>query len=423
MNLIPTQRGELKPALLSAAYFFFVLCSYYVLRPIRDEMGVAGGVDNLPWLFTGTLVVMLLANPLFAAVVARYPVRRFIPLTYRFFALNLVVFWAVLATVGDGAGVWVGRAFFVWLSVFNLFVVSVFWAFMADNWDTAQAKRLFGFIAVGGTLGAIAGAALTTFLVTAVGAVNLLLVSVVLLEAAVQCARRFRGTDAVATAAVHAAPIGGGILAGIAHVSRSPYLLGICAYMLLYTVAATVLYFQQAEIAATHFDDRTTRTQFFAGIDLAVNTLTIIVQVFFTARVIQWFGVGATLAFLPALFLVGFVGLGLWPTVFVLVAFQVLRRAGNYALARPARETLYTVVSREDKYKAKSLIDTFVYRAGDQVGAWGYAALGWFGLGLTGIAFAAAPLAAVWIFVALWLGRVQARLAVKNQSNGVVSTS
>lgn len=417
MRLIPVQRGELKPALLSAAYFFFVLCSYYVLRPIRDEMGVAGGVDNLPWLFTGTLVVMLLANPLFAAVVARYPVRRFIPLTYRFFALNLVVFWAVLATVGDGAGVWVGRAFFVWLSVFNLFVVSVFWGFMADNWDTAQAKRLFGFIAVGGTLGAITGAALTTFLVTGVGAVNLLLVSVLLLEAAVQCVRRFRDTDAVGADPRDAVPIGGGVLAGIAHVSRSPYLLGICAYMLLYTIAATVLYFQQAEIAATHFDDRAARTQFFAGIDLAVNALTVVVQVFFTARVIQWFGVGATLAILPALFLVGFVGVGLWPTVIVLVVFQVLRRAGNFALARPARETLFTVLSREDKYKAKSLIDTFVYRAGDQVGAWGYAALGWFGLGLAGIAFAAAPLAAVWIFVALWLGRAQARLA------GVVSTS
>ena len=412
MRLVAVERGEFKAALLSAAYFFFVLCSYYVLRPIRDEMGVAGGVDNLPWLFTGTLVVMLVANPLFAAVVARYPVRRFIPLTYRFFGLNLLVFWAVLTLAGDAADVWVGRAFFVWLSVFNLFVVSVFWAFMADNWNTARAKRLFGFIAVGGTLGAIVGAGVTALLAAAAGPTNLLLVSVVLLEAAVQCARRFRGSDAPAAAALDQGPIGGGVFAGIAHVARSPYLLGICAYLLLYTVAATVLYFQQAEIAASQFDDRIARTQFFAGIDLAVNVLTVVVQVFLTARVIAWFGVGATLAFLPALFVVGFIGLGTWPTVAVLVAFQVLRRAGNFALARPARETLYTVVSREDKYKAKNLIDTFVYRAGDQVGAWGYAALTATGLGLAGIAFAAAPLAALWVAVAVWLGRAQARRAM-----------
>ena len=412
MRLLAVERGEFRAAVLSAAYFFFVLCSYYVLRPIRDEMGVAGGVDNLPWLFTGTLVVMLLVNPVFAAVVARYPVRRFIPLTYRFFALNLVIFWAVLTLAGDAADVWVGRAFFVWLSVFNLFVVSVFWAFMADNWDIAQAKRLFGFIAVGGTLGAIVGAGMTALLAAAAGPTNLLLVSVVLLEAAVHCARSVRGSDAPAAAASHGEPIGGGVFAGIAHVARSPYLLGICAYMLLYTVAATVLYFQQAEIAASHFDDRIARTQFFAGIDLAVNVLTMVVQVFLTARVIAWFGVGATLAFLPALFVIGFVGLGLWPTVAVLVAFQVLRRAGNFALARPARETLYTVVSREDKYKAKNLIDTFVYRAGDQVGAWGYTALAAAGLGLAGTAFAAAPLAVLWIGVAVWLGRAQARRAM-----------
>ena len=407
MKLIPAERGELKLAVLSAAYFFCVLSAYYVLRPIRDEMGVAGGVDNLPWLFTGTLVVMLLANPLFAAAVARLPVRRFIPLTYRFFALNLVVFWLAL-TFGE-ADVWTGRVFFIWLSVFNLFVVSVFWAFMADTWSTAQAKRLFGFIAVGGTLGAIFGAGLTAALAGVVGPVNLLLASVVLLEVAVWLSRSLGGRTDGAGLARDEAPIGGSVLAGIAHVMKSKYLLGICAYMLLYTVAATVLYFQQAEIAATHYSDRVARTEFFASIDLAVNVLTVVIQVFLTARVIQWLGVGATLAFLPALFIVGFTGLGLWPTVAVLVVFQVARRAANFALARPARETLYTVVSREDKYKAKNLIDTFVYRAGDQVGAWGYAALGALGLGLAGIAFAAVPVAVAWAGVALWLGREQGR--------------
>lgn len=411
-RIVVIERGELRGALLSAGFFFFVLSAYYVLRPIRDEMGVAGGVENLPWLFTGTLVVMLLVNPAFAALVGRLPVQRFIPLAYRFFGLNLLAFWAFL-TLADGgaADVWVGRVFFIWLSVFNLFVVSVFWAFMADIWRTEQAKRLYGFIAVGGTLGAILGSGITAFLAAGVGRVNLLLVSIVLLEVAIQCVRRFpSSTGHDKNRAVQLGErIGGGVLAGIAHVSRSPYLLGICAYMLLYTIVATVLYFQQAEIAATHFADRTTRTQFFAGVDLAVNTLTVLVQLFLTAHVIRWFGVGVTLAFLPALFFTGFLGLGLWPTVAVLVVFQVARRAGNFALARPARETLYTVVSREDKYKAKSLIDTFVYRAGDQVGAWGYAGLAALGLGLTGTAFAAMPLAALWVMVALWLGREQSR--------------
>ena len=206
-------------------------------------------------------------------------------------------------------------------------------------------------------------------------------------------------------------PIGGGIITGVPHVARSPYLLGICAFMVLYAITSTFVYFQQADITRQHFHDRAARTAFFAQLDLAVNTLTIFGQLLITGRLLKWFGVGVTLAFLPLLSLFGFLGMGLMPVLGLLAVFQVMRRAGNFAITRPAREVLFTVLRREDKYKAKSFIDTFVYRAGDQIGAWSYTFLTWLGLGLTGISFVAAPLAAIWCGLSIWLGRKQATLA------------
>jgi AAA family ATP:ADP antiporter len=413
------REDEFRAVLWSGAYFFCLLAGYYILRPIRDEMGVAGGVRNLPWLYTGTLVTMLVLNPAFAALVARLPRLRFVSLTYRFFMLNLLAFFVLLRALPPESTLWVGRAFFVWVSVFNMFVVSIFWAFMADLFRTAQGKRLFGFIGLGGTLGGVIGAGITAVLAERVGPVQLLLVSVVLLECAVFCVRRLSacagdlrcGTPAEENGPPAERPIGGSVLAGITHVARSPYLLGICAYMLLYTVNSTVLYFQQAEIVSQSFTDRAARTAVFARIDLAVNLLTILTQAFLTGRIIRWIGVGATLALLPALCMAGFAGLGFWPVLGLLVVFQVSRRAGNYAVARPARETLYTVVPREDKFKAKSFIDTFVYRAGDQIGAWSYAFLGWLGLAMTSIAFLTVPVAGLWLLIGLWLGRKQAELS------------
>jgi AAA family ATP:ADP antiporter len=206
-------------------------------------------------------------------------------------------------------------------------------------------------------------------------------------------------------------PIGGGIITGISHVLRSPYLLGICAFMLLHSITATLVYFQQADITGHQFHDRATRTAFFAQLDLTVNTLTILLQLFVTGRLLKWLGVGITLAFLPVLSTLGFLGMGFVPVLGMLAVFQVLRRAGNFAVTRPAREVLFTVLRREDKYKAKSFIDTFVYRAGDQIGAWSYPLLTWLGLGLTGISFVAAPLAAVWCGLSIWLGKRQAAMA------------
>jgi len=412
--IVDVKPRELRALFLSFVYYFLILSSYYIIRPIRDDFGAAGGLENLPWMFTGTLVVMLVANALFSALVARYTRRRFIPVAYRFLMANLLIFFALLFFVSKPNQIWIGRAFFVWTSVFNLFVVSVFWAFMVDVFNSDQSKRLFGFISVGGTLGAIVGAAITASLVRKIGSINLLLISALLLELSAQCVRRFpavltdrdadgRSKDEIA--------VGGGIWAGIVHNFKSPYLLGISAYMLLYSITSTLLYFQQIGIAASAFTDRAARTAFFAKIDLAVNILTIVAQAFVTGRLLKWLGVGLTLAILPALSVIGFMGLGVAPTLVLLVLFLTLRRAGNYAFARPARETLFTVISREDKYKSKNFIDTVVYRVGDQIGAWTTPALGWLGLKMAGISLVAAPLAAVWLVVSLWLGKRQSVMA------------
>jgi AAA family ATP:ADP antiporter len=412
--IVDVKPRELRALFLSFVYYFLILSSYYIIRPIRDDFGAAGGLENLPWMFTGTLVVMLVANALFSALVARYTRRRFIPVAYRFLMANLLIFFALLFFVSKPNQIWIGRAFFVWTSVFNLFVVSVFWAFMVDVFNSDQGKRLFGFISVGGTLGAIVGAAITASLVRKIGSINLLLISALLLELSAQCVRRFpsvltdrdadgRSKDEIA--------VGGGIWAGIVHNFKSPYLLGISAYMLLYSITSTLLYFQQIGIAASAFTDRAARTAFFAKIDLAVNILTIVAQAFVTGRLLKWLGVGLTLAILPALSVIGFMGLGVAPTLVLLVLFLTLRRAGNYAFARPARETLFTVISREDKYKSKNFIDTVVYRVGDQIGAWTTPALGWLGLKMAGISLVAAPLAAVWLVVSLWLGKRQSAMA------------
>ena len=407
---------EVRALGLGFIYYFLILSSYYVIRPIRDDFGAAGGIENLPWMFTGTLVTMLIANALFAALVARFSRRRFIPIAYRFLIANLLIFFVLLLTISKGQQVWVGRAFFVWTSVFNLFVLSVFWAFMVDVFSTDQGKRLFGFISVGGTLGAIVGAAITATLVQKVGTLNLLLISAVLVELSAQCVRLFPKTItgsgvSIKKNAVAESPVGGGIWTGIVHNVSSPYLLGISAYMLLYALTSTLLYFQQVGIAASAYPDRSARTAFFAQIDLLVNILTVLVQAFLTGRLLKWFGVGVTLAILPALSVVGFTTMGVVPTIAVLVVFLTLRRAGNFAIARPARETLFTVVSREDKYKAKNFIDTVVYRAGDQIGAWTSKALTSSGLALTGVSWVALPIAAVWLFASLWLGRKQIAMA------------
>lgn len=403
------EAGEERSTLLAATYFFFALASYFILRAVRDAAGVAAGTDKLPWLFTGTLLTTLAMNPVYSTVVARLPVRRFIPIVYRVFIALLLGFAAIIKYGPPAWEPYLGPAFWILTSIYSLFIPSVFWGFMADTFRPDQGKRLFGFISVGGTLGALAGAFLTSRLAEVVGTPVLMVMSVVLLECAVQAAKRFPPSFRPDTRARDEAEesVGGSSLAGITHVLTSPYLLGICAYMLLFTIGSTILYFQQAEIVGARYADREARTAFLATIDTVVQSLTILAQLFVTGRVIKWVGVGATLAIMPVLSLVGFAALGTWGTLAVFVLFQVLRRAGEYAFGRPAREVLYTVVKPEDKYKAKNFIDTFVYRGGDQIGAWSYAGLTSLGLAVSSIALLAAPLSFVWLMVAIWLGRQQ----------------
>lgn len=409
--------AEARAVLLSGAYFFFILSAYYVIRPIREEMAVAGGVENIPWLFTGTLAGTLLVHPLFTAIVSRQTRRRFVSTAYRFAMANLAVFFVLLRTLPDEAVVWVGRAFFIWVAVFNLFVVSIFWSFMTDIFREGQSRRLFGLVSAGGGLGAIAGSAITGFLVTSLGPINLLWFSIALIECAVWCVKRLDGLSAaLPDADAESTPtaaliIGGSAWDGIKRVAGSPYLLGISAFMLLFTIGSTFLYQIQASIVATNFVGPAERTAVFARLDLAVNILSLLAQVFLTGRLLKWLGVGITLALLPLISMVGFASLGTWPVLAVFVVFQVVRRAGDYAVARPTREVLYTVLSRSEKYKAKNFNDTFVYRTGDQIGAWSFAGLSTLGMGTSAMALAMVPVSAVWLLVALWLGRQRRTLA------------
>ena len=420
--------------LWSFAYFFCLLAGYYVLRPLRDEMGIAGDVRKLPWLFTATFVVMLAAVPLFGAVVARLPRRRFIPLVYHFFVVNIAIFWLLLTF--DIGKLYVARTFFVWISVFNLFAVSVFWSFMADLFSSEQGKRLFGFIAAGGSAGALLGPTVTVALAVPLGPVNLLIVAAILLEAAVVCAYRLErvaprqqstlpappeaGTSARRP---EAAALGGGALEGFLLLLRSPYLAGIALWVFLLSLAGTFLYLAQANVVAAASDDPAVRTRIFATIDLAAGVLTLLVQFFVTGRLISRFGVGPAAAFLPLVFTVGFALLASNPILIMVMAFQTIQRAANFAISNPAREILFTVAGREEKYKAKYLIDGVVFRAADAATAALFAALLAAGLGLSTIFYATVPVAAGWLVLALMLGKAQERRARQRDLNLTIAAT
>jgi AAA family ATP:ADP antiporter len=408
---------ELRALLWSFAYFFALLAGYYVLRPLRDQMGIAGGVRNLPWLFSATFVVLLLAQPLYGALVARLPRARFIPLVYHFFVANLALFWLLLTLHAGSA--WVPRVFFVWVSVFNLFAVVVFWSFMADLFSSEQGKRLFGFIGAGGTAGALLGPVVTIGLSVPLGPVNLLLVAAAFLEFAVLCASRLeKATLAVTRAPAAVEPrIGGSALAGLAEVARSPYLLGIAAWVSLLSFGGTFLYFQQAHIVSTTLHGAAQQTRLFASIDLAVGLLTLATQTFVTGRFLRRFGVAFGAAALPAVYVLAFAVLALAPGLAAVVVFQALQRTMNFAIANPARQVFYTVVSREAKYKAKNLVDVVVFRGSDALYGWLFDSLQALGLKLAAIAASAVPAALGWLVLSVALGRTQERRAARGAGN------
>ena len=410
---VDVRANEVRAMWLGFLFNFVVLGGYYVIRPIRDNIGAESGIENLSWMITAVLVTMLVANALFSAIVARMSRRRFIPIAYRFFTANLIIFYILMRTLAPARQTWVNYSFFVWVSVFNLFVVTVFWAFMTDLFNNEQGKRLFGFISIGGALGGMVGPVVTALLVQRIGAANLILVSAAMLEIAAQSIRFFPADfarqDRHDVSAEKA--IGGSVWSGITHIFRSPYLFGLFVFILLYTITSTWAYFQQSDLTRFQIHDRVVRTAFLARLDFFVNSLELLGLLFLTGRLLKWFGVGITLVLMPTLSMLGFIAIGFVPLLSLLAVFQVLRRAATFAITRPAREVLFTVLRREDKYKAKSVIDTFAYRVGDQIGAWTYRGFHSAGLGLSAISFIAVPVIAVWCALSLWLGRRQAALA------------
>jgi len=416
VKVLPGERAAL---LLGFAFHFCVLASYYLVRPLRDALGLEGGAGQLQWLFTATFVVMLLMVPLFGALASRLPAVRFVPLIYRLIALSMLVFGLLIAQ--HIAPVAVGRVFFVWISIYNLFIVSIFWSVLVDRFSSEQGRRLFGFIAAGGTLGTFIGPLLAATMATRLGPVALTLAAALLLEIAVRCYRALLArTDAQsANPLADERRMGGGILAGITLIVRSPYLLGLVAFMLLHTSAATLLYFEQGRIVAGSFGDVGSRTQFFARVDLLVSGLTLVFQLLLTAPLIRLIGVGGALAALPLATIVAFAAMALAPVPATVALAQGLRRAVEFAIVRPAREVLWTVVSREEKYKAKNVIETLVYRGGDAASGWLSAGLTALGAGFGLVALLIVPFAGLWGALSLWLARRQAQQAEAIEEQGV----
>lgn len=404
---------ELKGLLWGTAYGFLIMFSYYILRAVRDEISSADR-GNLQLLWTAVFFVMLLAVPLYSWMASRWSRGVFVPLANRFFIACLVGFWLCLVFLPESARPWIDRVFYVWSSVFALFVVTIFWGFMSDCFNNSQGKRLFAFITVGSSIGGMAGSSVTAVLAEWVPTFSLLLLACIPLELACWCAgvlhRRF-ATGNVRGEGEAGRAIQGNAWSGMQAVFASRYLLGIAAFIALMTFVSTMLYFQQAYLVAEAFADRGERTAFFAKIDLVVNVLTVLLQVYVTARIVKWLGVGLALALVPFAMMAGFLTLGLYPTLAVLVVVQVIYRAGRYGITKPAREMLWTVLSREEKYKAKPFLDAAVYRGGDLVSGWIYAGLAAVGLSVGAIALVAAPVAGLWVMLGWNLGRREEVLA------------
>jgi ATP:ADP antiporter, AAA family len=427
-RFVAIRPGEGRAVAWSFAYFFALLAGYYVLRPLREQMSIVGGVRNLPILFWATFLTMLAAQPIYGALVARLARARFIPIVYHFFVANLALFW-ILLTLGV-APVAIAWVFFVWISVFNLFAVSVFWSFMADLFRSEQSKRLFGLIGAGGTAGSLLGPVVVLALAKPLGPINLLIVAGVMLEFAVLAVHRLeKAASAIAEAegpaGAPAAPpaagaeraVGGSWFAGLTQLWRSPYLAGIAIWVNLLSFAGTMLYLEQQNLVAASRQTAAAQTQFFASIDLYVAIATIVVQSFVSGPLIKLLGVAAALAIQPVIFILGFAVLAFFPNLTVVLVFQTIQRTSNFAFSNLGRQILFTPLGREDKYKAKNVIDVVVFRGSDALYGAVFDGLQWLGLALAAISGIAIPVVVGWAGLALALGRGEARRAVAAPRN------
>ncbi|MDR6957987.1 AAA family ATP:ADP antiporter [Pseudomonas brassicacearum] len=405
------QDDELRPALCGFVLFLCLFTGYFMLRPIRESMGITAGVENLQWLFTATFLVMLAAVPMFAWLSSRVPRLRLVDWVYGFFAINLLMFVELFEFQPDS--VWLARTFYVWISVYNLFVVSVAWSLMADVFDGEQARRLFAFIAAGASVGGLLGPALSAMLIETLGASGLMFLAALLLGAALalkQPLMRWRATGGAgrpgaAPTQSPRQPLGGNPFSGLTAVLKSPYLLGIAGFVVLLATVSTFLYFEQARLVAELFPDREAQVRVFGTLDFIVQAGALLSQLFITGRIAPKLGVGALLAVVPLLMCIGFLGLALAPGFAVLAALMIVRRIGEYAFVRPGREMLFAPLDAESKYKAKNLIDTVVYRAGDAVSGWAKSLLDMLGQGAGMTAVIGAGCALLWGYLGFQLGR------------------
>ena len=425
--------------LLSFAYFFCILFAYFILQPLRDEIGLLLGKAEIPVLFRWSLVAMIVANPIFSALVTKMERRRFVSIAFRFFSLNILLFigifkWlenaGILGLQADGTPLplegWhrlLPSVYFVWVGVYNLFSVTIFWALMADLFKGGRARKVFGFIGAGGTLGQLLGSLATGTLVYWLGPTNLLFISILLIELSVQIMHRLLNTmddvppseiDPVAPAAAKEPK---SVMEGILAIFRSPYLIGICCYLFLFTFTSSFLYFQKQEIVSDTILNRADRVSFFSKINLSVSICTVLTQVLLTGHLLPWLGVLICLSLVPIATGLGFVILGYMPTLWAIAIFEVSRKTVNYSLSRPSREVLFTVVSREEKYLSKSFIDTFVYRTGDASASVVFPALkATYDLGAKGLCWATIPFTVLWLGVSLWLGKRYQKLSADEES-------
>src|SRR5580658_2084843 len=355
-RLVVLQPGEAPALLASFATLLCMFASYTILRPVRDALGITSGLEKIPYLFWGVFVVMLVLQPVYGWLTSRFPRRVFLPWVYGFFAANLVLFWVWFRVEDDH--VWIARTYFIWVSVFNLFVVAAFWSLMADVYDREQAGRLFGFIWAGASTGGLIGPAIANRLAVPLGAINLLPISAAILMLSLVFMKlviRRRGVR-TETAAVGAAPapethgVGGGVFAAFAQVARSPYLLGIVAFVVFMTWVSTFLYLEQQAYVAKAFHSADARASFFAGIDWCVQAASLVIQLLLFGRLFKWVGLRTVLASVPVIMIAGYAVFAAAPRFMVLVVVYAVRRVGDYALTRPCRDALFTVVSREEKY-------------------------------------------------------------------------